>query len=690
MAGIKLKIDAGSAKKAERQMKSSFSAISRAAKSTEKTLSRMGSGLGKGLKSVSSHLFSLKTLLAGAATGWAADKFMDVASSFEQMGLKLNALTDGKGAETLKEINDWAMKMPVNTQKAVDTFAMMKAMGLDPTIDSMQTLVDVSVIFRENAMPRVARALGQMQTLGKLSAEELNQLSEAGINARKYLKKAFGTSNAQEINKTGVEIEKVISVITEGLKEDFGGAAESAMNTWTGVKNEFSSIITEMTKMLADSGVFSAVKDGIREISKVMGDWMKHQKELVSANLPNFFSKIGDSVKKIVPYIKGLIGGLQLLSGGELRPELDATDMNRFSKVAANAALAVLSLAQGLLKIKDIWANVKESFHSLKAWSNEKDASMWGGLANVFSGKKDAKMFRGLQRSAGEVALESRGAAAIAAEESASIRAQSAEIQKLMDSMSSGITSAHDKTKNAATEAKEQIEKVVRIIDGKPVAMYINIKPAMKDLDRLENRVKKMKLSLNVNMTGTASSRKPLTEKITDILDLYKKFPTQMKFGVDMTSLSGAYAALEKIPAKMRLYEMKKGTAESSRVSLLQGVAAQSTPVAQDNLAERQSQISRSIRRADENLSAYSSIREGIQQLISSGYYGDGGSRSMETSPTTARLNIGPVNVSVSGTGGDRDLAITLADEMDHEIAQKIIHNRSEITAALGISNVSN
>jgi len=71
-------------------------------------------------------------------------------------------------------------------------------------------------------------------------------LSEAGINARKYLKKAFGTSNAQEINKTGVEIEKVIKVITEGLKKDFGGAAESAMDTWTGVKNEFGSIITEM------------------------------------------------------------------------------------------------------------------------------------------------------------------------------------------------------------------------------------------------------------------------------------------------------------------------------------------------------------------------------------------------------------------------------------------------------------
>jgi len=181
MPGIKLKIDASGAKTAKRQMEVAFSSISRAAKSTEKTLSRMGKGLGAGLKSITRHLFSLKSLLAGVATGYVADKFMNVAASFEQMQLKLDALTKGKGRETLQDLNDWAMKMPVNTQKAVDTFAMMKAMGLDPTIESMQTLVDVSVIFGEDAMPRVARALGQMQTLGKLSAEELNQLSEAGI-----------------------------------------------------------------------------------------------------------------------------------------------------------------------------------------------------------------------------------------------------------------------------------------------------------------------------------------------------------------------------------------------------------------------------------------------------------------------------------------------------------------------------
>ncbi len=144
------------------------------------TVSKGLSTVGKEARSVSGVLFSLKTALAGAGMGLLAKDTLDTASSFEQLETKLDALTKGKGPETLEEINEWALEMPVNTQKAVDSFAMMQAMGLDPTIEKMETLVDAASIFGEDTMPRVARALGQMQTLGKLSAEELNQMAEAG------------------------------------------------------------------------------------------------------------------------------------------------------------------------------------------------------------------------------------------------------------------------------------------------------------------------------------------------------------------------------------------------------------------------------------------------------------------------------------------------------------------------------
>jgi tape measure domain-containing protein len=213
---------------------------------------------------------------------------LSVASSFEQMEVKLNALTRGRGRQVLEEINAWAKEMPVNTQQAVDTFAMMQAMGLDPTIEKMQTLVDVSVLFGEYAMPRVARALGQMQTLGRLSAEELNQMSEAGINARKYLTEAFGKT-VEEIQKAQIPIEKVVDVIWQGLDAEFGGAAQKARSSWRGMMVEMHSIFIETARRIMDSGVFDFLKAGAKEVLDLFGS-------IKEEDLANFYEKTADTI----------------------------------------------------------------------------------------------------------------------------------------------------------------------------------------------------------------------------------------------------------------------------------------------------------------------------------------------------------------------------------------------------------
>lgn len=195
---------------------------------------------------------------------------IQTASSFEMMEIKLNALTKGKGADTLEQLNKWALTMPVNTQKAIDTFVLMKAMGLDPTIKSMETLVDVASVFGEEAMPRVARALGQMQTLGKISAEELNQMAEVGVNARKYLTAAFGKS-VEELQKSGVNINKVVKAIMDGLKEEFGGASQMAMSTWQGMLTTLVSYWTEFKLSIARAGVFDMFKEDLKGVL----DWVE-------------------------------------------------------------------------------------------------------------------------------------------------------------------------------------------------------------------------------------------------------------------------------------------------------------------------------------------------------------------------------------------------------------------------------
>ena len=164
------------------------------------------------------------------------------------MEVKLDALTKGRGTETLEALNEWALRMPVNTQKAVSTFSMMQAMGLDPTIAKMQTLVDVSVLFGEDAMPRVARALGQMAASGRLSREELNQLTEVGINATKYIEQAFGMT-LEQVQRTGVDINKVVKAVFDGLNEEFGGSGEKMMDSWQGLTVTLASYWAEFQRL---------------------------------------------------------------------------------------------------------------------------------------------------------------------------------------------------------------------------------------------------------------------------------------------------------------------------------------------------------------------------------------------------------------------------------------------------------
>ena len=226
-----------------------------------------------GLQGISGALINAKVALSGllgaAGLAYAAKGFLDVAASFEQMETKLDALTKGRGAETLKEINAWAMTMPVNTRQAVDSFTMLQAMGLKPTIPLMQTLVDAAVQFDDDALPRIARALGQMQTLGKVSAEEINQLAEVGINARKYITEAFDMT-VEEVQQAGIAIEDVIQAVLDGMDRDFGGSAKKMQSNWSGILTATVSYFDEIKRRVMGFGVFDWLKDQFKDLNKVI------------------------------------------------------------------------------------------------------------------------------------------------------------------------------------------------------------------------------------------------------------------------------------------------------------------------------------------------------------------------------------------------------------------------------------
>ena len=260
------------------------------------------SQLKNNLSGLSNHVLSIKGMLAslglGVGLGAMSKAVLDTAASFETLELRLDTISKGKGAETLALIDAAVKGMPVDVAKASDSWIMMQAMGLTPTVDKLRTLVDVSSILGEEAMPRVARALGQMATLGKVSAEELNQLSEVGINARKYLAESFG-GTVEDLQRASVDIQQVIEVIWRGLDADYAGGAKRAMGSWSGMIKNFSKQWQTLEREIAAAGVFDAMKDGLQAVNQGMADWLKTNQAFIRQDLPQYMREIVSGVKSV-------------------------------------------------------------------------------------------------------------------------------------------------------------------------------------------------------------------------------------------------------------------------------------------------------------------------------------------------------------------------------------------------------
>jgi tape measure domain-containing protein len=228
-----------------------------------------------------------------------------VSASFEQMALQLDILTKGKGVETLDRINKWALNMPINTAKAVKAFVTMQAFGLDPTIKKLQTLTDVAIIFGEDALRAVSRALGQMKALGKVSAEELNQLSEVGLNARKILADTFGMT-VEQLQKSRVTMDEVLDALFKGMTEKFGGAAEKGMNTWQGLTSITKSYITELLRLAGEGGLFDFAKSKISDINEVLEDWITNNTDLIEQKVHVAIGLINAALSTLLVTIQAL------------------------------------------------------------------------------------------------------------------------------------------------------------------------------------------------------------------------------------------------------------------------------------------------------------------------------------------------------------------------------------------------
>ena len=286
--------------------------------SAKNKLSRELTKIGYSLKGTINQVASLRTGIVALTAGYGLQKlasgFIEVGSSVDQMKISLDTITKGDGEAWFKRLNEWALKMPVNTEKAIKSFTMMRAMGLQPTIKDMTTLVDTTSALggQSDTLEGIARALGQIKTKGKVSAEELMQLAERGVPAYEILKEKLSLTSDELNNlaKSGTDAGVAVNALLEGMADRFGGQSAKIQMKWAGLTESLKSYWTEFRRMVMGSGVMEFLEKSLaRVISKLdemykSGEMDKWAKKVAIGTLEAFKSLLLGTQKFAESFVK--------------------------------------------------------------------------------------------------------------------------------------------------------------------------------------------------------------------------------------------------------------------------------------------------------------------------------------------------------------------------------------------------
>jgi tape measure domain-containing protein len=173
-----------------------------------------------------------------------------------------------KTKQMMADIDEFAAKTPFEKVNLTPLVQQLMGMGFEAekTLPIVQVLGDsMSALGRSQAdLDGVVLALGQIQTKGKLSAEELMQMAERGLPVFQILEEKLHLTKKQleNVGAAGITSAQGVSALLTGLNERFGGSMAKMAQTLTG---QWSNLMDNLKSLVGTAGqvVNDRVKDFI-------------------------------------------------------------------------------------------------------------------------------------------------------------------------------------------------------------------------------------------------------------------------------------------------------------------------------------------------------------------------------------------------------------------------------------------
>lgn len=272
-------------------------ALSDTARSNEKLTATLKSGF-----------LALKGIAVGYAGKTLYEALIGSNAEFEQYMTSFEVLLGSaeKAEAMMGDLEQFAAVTPLKTEDVTEATQLLLGYGLaeEEVMTTMQQLGDVAQGNAEK-LNRVALAYGQMLAKGKVSGEELRQMTEAGVPLTNALAEALGVTTA-ELSKLIEKGEVGIPTLNQALENmtseggQFFGMMEKQSQTLNGLLSTMSDNATIFAREVGDEA-FNYLKDELQDVMNTI------QQMSEDGSLQAIASGMGEGIAKAITFVGDFI-----------------------------------------------------------------------------------------------------------------------------------------------------------------------------------------------------------------------------------------------------------------------------------------------------------------------------------------------------------------------------------------------
>ena len=239
------------------------------------------------LRKIRDSLFSIKTLIGGIVAGWATQQAIlkPISLADQYSGAKIGFSTllgEAQGQKMMDDLDVFAKKSPFDTSGVISNAQKMLAMGWDANsiVKDMEIIGNAAASTGNlnQGLESIVRAMAQIKTKGKLSAEELNQLAEAGISAKAMLAEelGYGTGDAglaafaKDQEKGLIGADRALEALLNGMKKYDGMMDSMANETAEGLMSQIQDTFQVNVLRKWGQGLQDGAKRGLGSVVKLL------------------------------------------------------------------------------------------------------------------------------------------------------------------------------------------------------------------------------------------------------------------------------------------------------------------------------------------------------------------------------------------------------------------------------------